>query len=110
MTQHQIYRLNKGDKTQISFSQVKISTLKGGFLQYLQPLLKNVVSPLILSATMSAADAGIQKSIYRSDNHYEIILKVSIDNFQELAWIVSVLEEANKVSLGTSEIIESHLK
>ena len=63
----------------------KITGQKGGFLNFLRPLMtaglplmksvltplaKSVLLPLGLSAGMSAADAAIQKKIYGSEVHH----------------------------------------
>ena len=84
----------------------KITSQKGGFLNFLRPLMtaglplmisvltqlaKNVLLPFGLSAGMSAADAATQKKIYGSDKTAFII---SNEEMNDIMKIVKSLEES----------------
>ena len=99
-----------------------ITSQKGGFLSFirlliaaslplmkskLNPLAKNVLIPLGLSAGMSAAGAAIQKKIYGSSH---TSLKMSNWEMEDIMEIVKPLEEPGLLIKGISETIKYETK
>ena len=100
----------------------KITSQKGGFLNFLRPLIiaclplmktvikyqaKSVLLPLGLSAGMSAADSGIQKKIYGSATTAMII---SNEQMEDIKKIVKRLEESRLLMQGITKIIKKEIK
>ena len=84
----------------------KITSQKGGFPNFLKPLIKiglplmknvltplakSILIPLALPAGLSAADAAIQKKIYGSDT---TALKISNKEMEDIMKIVKSLQES----------------
>ena len=79
------------------------------------PLMKSVLTPLAkstflllgLSAGMAAADAAIQKKIYRSGT---TALIISNEEMEDIMKIFKSLEESGLLIKGISEIIKNEAK
>ena len=100
----------------------KIATLKGGFLDFLRPLItaglplmksvltslaKSVLLPFGLSAAMSATDETIQQKIYGSDT---TALIISNEEMEDITKIVKSFEDSGLLKKGISETIKSEPK
>ena len=70
----------------------------------LDPLAKNVLLPIGLSAGKSAADAAIQKKLFGSGTTALIILS---EEMEEIIKIVKLLEESGLLIKGISETIRN---
>ena len=91
---------------------------KGGFLEFLMPLLKSgwpllksVVKPLGmlgLPAAASTTDAAINKKILGSGNHTTLI--ISNDDMQDLLKIVKSLEDSGILINGITETVKNEVK
>ena len=102
----------KLSKTQLTKMQ------KGGFLNFLMPLLKSglpllksVVKPLGmlgLTAAASATDAAINKKILGPGNHTTLI--ISIDDMKDLLKIVKSLEDSGILLDGIIETVKNEVK
>ena len=100
----------------------KSTRQKGGFLNFLRPLMtarlplrksaltplaKSVFLPLVSSAGMLAVDAAIQRNIYRSGTKALII---SNEEMRDLMKIVKSLEELGLLLKGISKRIKNETK
>ena len=100
----------------------KSTRQKGGFLNFLRPLMtarlplrksaltplaKSVFLPLVSSAGMLAVDAAIQRNIYRSGTKALII---SNEEMRDLMKIVKSLEELGLLIKGISKRIKNEAK
>ena len=100
----------------------KLTSQEGGFLNFLRPLMtaglplmksvltpltKKVLSPLGLSAGISAADAAIQKKIYGLGT---TTLIISNEEMNDIMKIVKSLEESGLLIRGVSETIKNEIK
>ena len=91
---------------------------KGGFLEFLMPLLKSgwsllksVVKPLGmlgLPAAASTTDAAINKKILGSGNHTTLI--ISNDDMQDLLKIVKSLEDSGILINRITETVKNEVK
>ena len=111
----------KNTSTDIKFSKIQLSKLiqSGGFLGNLlgklagplmkvaMPLAKNVLSPLGLSAAMSAIDVGIKKKMLGARTTTLIISNYEMDDILK---IVTSLEDSNVLLKGVSETIQHEAK
>ena len=109
----------------LSKTQLSKMILSGGFLGRLLgpllktglPLIKNVIKPLAksvliplgLTATASAADAGIHKKILES-GHNNTTLIISNDEMDDILKIVKFLENSGVLLKGVSETIQYEVK
>ena len=113
----------------IKFSKAQLSKMiqSGGFLDKLlapllktglpliksviKPLAKSVLIPLGLTATASAADAGIHKKFLGSgsDNNNTILI-ISNDEMDDIFKIVKSLEDSGVLLKGVSETIQNEAK
>ena len=75
----------------------------------IKPLAKSVLIPLGLTATASAADAGIHKKILGS-SHSNITLIISNDKMDDILKIVKSFEDSGVLLKGVSETIQHEVK
>ena len=73
----------------------------------IKPLAKSVIIPLGLTATISAADAGIHKKILGSG---KTTLIISNDEMKDIIKIVKSLEDSGLLLKGVSETIRNEAK
>ena len=73
----------------------------------IKPLAKSVLIPLGLTATVSAADAGIHKKILGSG---KTTLIISNDEMKDIIKIVKFLEDSGLLLKGVSETIRNEAK
>ena len=114
---------NNNTSTNIKLSKAQIKIIQsGGFLSKLlgpllktglpllknvsKPLAKSVLIPLGLTATASAADAGIYKKILRSGNTTLIISNEEMNYIK----IVQALEDSNILLKGVTETVKNETK
>ena len=101
--------------TDIKFSKAQLTKMqKGGFLRFLEPLLKSglpllksVVKPLGmlgLTAAVSTTDATINKKILASGNDTTLI--ISNDDMHDLLKIVKSLEDSGILLDGITETVK----
>ena len=111
-------KFNNHTSADIKFSKAQLTKMqKGGFLQFLMPLLKSglpllksVVKPLVmlsLTAAASATDAGINKKILGSGNHTTLIIS---NNMQDILKIVKSLEDSGILFNGITETVKNEVK
>ena len=74
----------------------------------IKPLAKSVLIPLGLTATASAADAGIHKKVLGSGNM--TILIISSDEINDIIKIVKSLEDSGLLSEGFTETVQNEVK
>ena len=74
----------------------------------LQPLAKNVLIPLGLTAAASAADAGIHEKILGSGHNTTLI--ISNDEMKDILKIIKPLEDSGLLLEGVSETIKNEAK
>ena len=112
---------NNNMSTDIKLSKAQIVTIiqSGGFLGSLSsklagplmkiavPLTKNILAPLGITATASAIDAGIQKTIHGSGNTTLIIFNEELNDIMK---IVQALEDSNILLEGVTKTIEDEAK
>ena len=114
---------NSSNDIKLSKTQISKNIQSGGFLDRLLgvllktrlPLIKNVINPLAkdvlitlgLTAAASAADAGIHKKILGSGN---TTLIISNDEMKDIIKIVKSLEDSGLFLEGFSEIIHNEAK
>ena len=114
--------------TDIKLSKTQLSKMiqSGGFLgrllgpllktglplmkSVIKPLVKSVLIPLGLTATASAADAGIHKQILGSDHNNSTTLIISNDEMDDILKIVKSLEDSGVLLKGVSETIQHEAK
>ena len=114
--------------TDIKLSKTQLSKMieSGGFLGRLlgpllrtglplmksaiKPLAKSVLIPLGLTATASAADAGIHKKILGSGHNNNTTLIISNDEMDGILKIVKSLEDSGILLKGVSETIQHEVK
>ena len=139
LTYRQVTNLRKAfaDKssTNIKLSKTQISKMIqsgefldrpfGPLLKTGLPLMKNVIKPLaksvlipsVLTATASAADAGIHKKMLGSGKHLSgsashnnTILIISNDEMEDIIKTIKSLEDSGLLFIGDSEKIQSEAK
>ena len=76
----------------------------------IKPLAKSVLIPLGLTATASAADAGIHKKILGSGHNNNTTLMISNDEMDDILKIVKSLEDSGILLKGVSETIQHEAK
>ena len=76
----------------------------------IKPLAKSVLIPLGLTATESAADAGIHKKILGSGHNNNTTLIISNDEIYDNFKIVKSLEDSGILLKGVSETIQNESK
>ena len=74
----------------------------------IQPLAKSVLIPLGLTATTSAADAGIHKKILGSGHNTTFI--ISNDEIKDILKIAKFLENSGLLLEGVNETIQNEAK
>ena len=92
-----------------------LSKLLGPLLKTVLPLIKNVIKPLAksvliplgLTASASAADAGIHKKILGTGNITLIILN---EETNDIIKIIQTLEDSNILLKGVTKTIENETK
>ena len=72
------------------------------------PLAKSVLIPLGLTATASAADAGIHQKILRSGNTATLI--ISNKDMDDLFKIIKSLEDSGLLLKGITESVQNEIK
>ena len=108
-------KLSKAQINKIIQSGGFLSRLLGPLLKTGLPLIKNVIKPLAksvliplgLTATASAADAGIHKKILGSGN---TTLIISNEEMNDIIKIVQALEDSNTLLKGVTKTIENETK
>ena len=76
----------------------------------IKPLAKSILIPLGLTATESAADAGIHKKILGSGHNNNTTLIISNDEIYDIFKIVKSLEDSGVLLKGVSETIQNESK
>ena len=113
--------LNNNTSTDIKLSKAQITKIiqSGGFLGSLlsklagplmkvaAPSAKNVLAPLVITATASAIDAGIQKKIHGSGT---TTLIISDEEMNDIIKIVQALEDSNTLLKGLTNTIINETK
>ena len=125
LTRRQITKLrnaiNNNMSTDIKLSKAQIKKIiqSGGFLGSLLskiavplmevglPLVRNVLAPLGLTATMSAIDAGIQKKIHGSGT---TTLIISNENMNDIMKIIKSLEDSGVLLKVVTKTINNEIK
>ena len=118
----------KNTSTNIKLSKTQLSKMiqSGGFLgkllgpllktglpltkNVIKPLAKSVLIPLVLTAAVSAADAGIHKINLGSGNNNNTTLIISNDEMDDILKIVKSLENSGVLLKGVSETIQHEVK
>ena len=72
------------------------------------PLAKIVLNPLGLTASASAADAGIHKKILGSGGHTTLI--ISNKDMEDLIKVVKSLEDSGLLLNGVTESVQNEVK
>ena len=128
LTERQVSRIRKAfannSLVDIKFSKTHLSKMiqSGGFLgkllgpllktgfplNVITPLAKSVLIPLGLTATASAADAGIHKKILGSGNNTTLI--ISNKDMGDLIKIVKSLEDSGLLLKGVTESVQNEVK
>ena len=83
-----------------------LSKLAGPLMKVALSLSKNVLTPLGLTAAMSAIDGSIQKKIHGSG----IILIIEEEDIQDIIKIIKELENSDILLKGVSKTIENEIK
>ena len=83
-----------------------LSKLSGPLMKVAMSLAKNVLSPLGLTATMSAIDGSIQKKIHGSG----VKLIIEQEDMNDIMKIIEALENSGILLKGVSKTIESETK
>ena len=84
---------------------------KGGFLEFLMPLLKSglsILKSVVKPLGMLGGDAAINKKILGSGN--QITLIISNEDMQDLLKILKSLEESGILLDGITETVETEVK
>ena len=84
----------------------------------IKTLAKSVLIPLRLTATTSAADAGIHKKILRSGHHNSYsspshntkTLIISNNEMEDIIKIVKSLEDSGLLLKGVTETVQNEVK
>ena len=112
--------VNNNSATDIKLSKTQIKKIiqSGGFLDKLlgklagplmkvaMPLAKNVLSPLGLTAAMSAIDGSIQKKIHGSG----VKLIIEQEDMKDIMKIIKALENSGILLKGVSKAIKNETK
>ena len=89
------------------FSGSLLSKLAGPLMKVANPLAKNVLAPLGITAAASAIDAGIQKKIHGSGT---TTLLISNEEMNDIMKIVQGLEDFNILLKGVTKTIKNETK
>ena len=81
--------------------------LAGPLMKVAMPLAKNLLTPLGISAAMSAIDGSIKKKMLGSGT---TTLIISNDEMEDILKIVKSLEDSNVLLKGVSETIQHEAK
>ena len=84
-----------------------LSKIAGPLIKVAVPLAKNILTPLGITATVSATDAGIQKKIHGSETTTSIISNKEMNDIMK---IVQGLEYSNILLKGITKTIENETK
>ena len=84
-----------------------LGKLAGPLMKVAMPLAKNVLTPLGISAAMSAIDGSIKKKMFGSGT---TTLIISNDEMDDILKIVKSLEDSNVLLKGVSETIQHEAK
>ena len=84
-----------------------LGKLAGPLMKVAMPLAKNVLTPLGISAAMSAIDGSIKKKMFGSGTTTLIIPN---DEMDDILKIVKSLEDSNILLKGVSETIQHEAK
>ena len=129
LTNRQVANLRKAfanySSNDVKLSKTQLSKMmqSGGFLNFLRPLtkiaipfsknlakplIKNILFPLGLTASTSAADAEIHKKILESGHNISLI--ISNDETDDILKIVRSLEDSRLLLEGVSKTIKNEAK
>ena len=104
-------KLSKAQITKIiqsdGFLGSLLSKLAGPLMKVAAPSAKNVLAPLVITATASAIDAGIQKKIHGSGT---TTLIISNEEMNHIMKIVQALEDSNILLKGVTKTIKNETK
>ena len=110
-------KLSKTQLSKIVQSGGFLGKFVGPLLKAGLPLMKNLIKPLGLTGTASAADAGIHKTILASGSYDPraidsgtATLTISNDEMEDIMKIVKSLEDSGLVLKGVSETIQNKAK
>ena len=84
-----------------------LSKLAGPLMKVTNPIAKNVLAPLAITAAASAVDAGIQKKIHSSGTSSLIISNEEINDIMK---IVQALQDSNILLKGVTKTIKNETK
>ena len=84
-----------------------LSKLAGPLMKVANPIAKNVLAPLAITAAASAFDAGIQKKIHSSGTTSLIISNEEINFIMK---IVQALQDSNILLKGVTKTIKNETK
>ena len=109
-------KLSKTQLSKMIQSGAFLGRLLGPLLKIGSPLIKNVIKPsaksilipLGLTASASAADAGIHKKILGSGNMTALI--ISNDEINDIIKIVKFLEDSGLLLKGVTETVQNEVK
>ena len=89
-----------------------LSKLVGPLMKVAMPLAKNVLTPLGLTAAMSAIDGSIQKKIHGSGATKGAGVKLNIEqeDMKDIMKIIKVLENSGILLKGVSKAIKNETK
>ena len=89
-----------------------LSKLAGPLMKVAMPLVKNVLSPLRLTAAMSAIDGSIQKKIHGSGATKGAGVKLIIEqeDMKDIMKIIKALENSGILLKGVSKTIKNETK
>ena len=83
-----------------------LSKLAGPLMKIAMPLARNVLTPLGLTAAMSAVDGGIQKKIHGSG----VKLIIEQEDMKDIMKIIKALENSGILLKGVSKTIKNETK
>ena len=83
-----------------------LSKLVGSLMKVALPLAKNVLSPLGLTAAMSAIDGSIQKKVHGSG----VKLIIEQEDMNDIMKIIKALENSGVLLKGVSKTVKSETK
>ena len=89
------------------FLRSLLSKLAGPLMKVANPIAKNVLAPLAITAAASAVDAGIQKKIHSSGTSSLII---SNEEITDIMKIVQALQDSNILLKGVTKTIKNETK
>ena len=111
-------KLSKTQLSKMTQSGGFLSRLLGPLLKTVLPLIKNVIIPLAksiliplgLTATASAADAGLHKKILGSGHNNTTTLIISNNEMEGIIKIDQALEDSGLLLKGVTETVQNEVK